>query len=54
MCRICLDWCTFSADIKEEAIDSRVEVKTFDQSKLKHTKTEEKNTLPTAQSKFHT
>lgn len=36
------------ADIKEEAIDSRAEVKSFDHSKLKHVKTEEKVTLPGA------
>ena len=35
-----------------EAIDSRVEVKGFDHSKLKHIDTEEKNSLPDAQSKF--
>ena len=37
--------------IKEEAIDSRAEVKSFDQSKLKHVDTAEKNPLPTQQSK---
>ena len=35
--------------IKEEAIDSRAEVKSFDSSKLKHVETEEKNPLPTPQ-----
>ena len=35
--------------IKEEAIDSRAEVKVFDQTKLKHVETEEKNPLPTPQ-----
>ena len=34
------------ADIDEEAKDSRVEVKTFDKSKLKHVDTKEENTLP--------
>ena len=38
-------------DIKMEAIDSRVEVKSFDHSKLKHADTKEKNVLPDAQSK---
>jgi hypothetical protein len=38
--------------IKEEAIDSRAEVKSFDHTKLKHVETEEKNPLPTPQSKF--
>ena len=36
------------ADIKEEAIESRAEVKSFDHSKLKHVETEEKVTLPGA------
>ena len=36
------------ADIDEEAKDSRVEVKTFDKSKLKHVNTKEENTLPGA------
>jgi len=36
------------ADIDEEAKDSRVEVKTFDKSKLKHVDTKEENTLPGA------
>merc|ERR1712000_618961 len=34
--------------IREEAIESRAEIKSFDQSKLKSVKIEEKNTLPTA------
>ena len=38
--------------IKEEAIDSRAEVKSFDHSKLKHVETEEKNALPDQKSKF--
>ena len=38
-------------DIKEEAINSRAEVKSFDQTKLKHVETEEKNPLPDARSK---
>ena len=33
----------------EETVDSRAEVKSFDQSKLKHVETEEKNPLPTPQ-----
>ena len=37
-----------SLDIKEEAIDSRAEVKSFDHSKLKHVETSEKVTLPGA------
>ena len=36
------------SDIKEEAIDSRAEVKSFDHSKLKHVETSEKNSLPNA------
>ena len=39
----------FLTVIKEEAIDSRAEVKVFDQTKLKHVETEEKNPLPTPQ-----
>ena len=35
-----------SSDIKEEAVDSRAEVKSFDHSKLKHVETQEKVTLP--------
>jgi len=34
------------SEIKEEAADTRAEVKTFDHSKLKHVETEEKNKLP--------
>ena len=34
--------------IKEEAVESRAEIKSFDQGKLKHVETEEKNPLPTA------
>merc|ERR1719494_1647212 len=34
--------------IDEEAVNSRAEVKSFDQSKLKHVETSEKNPLPTA------
>ena len=37
-----------SPDIKEEAVDSRAEVKSFDKSKLKHVKTKEEVTLPGA------
>ena len=33
--------------IQEEAADSRAEVKSFDQGKLKHVETAEKNPLPT-------
>lgn len=39
-------------DIREEAIDSRAEVKSFDHSKLKHVETQEKNPLPTPQSMY--
>lgn len=35
--------------IKEEAIDSRAEVKSFDKSHLKHVETEEKHFMPSAQ-----
>ena len=35
------------AVIKEEASDSRAEVKSFDHGKLKHVETAEKNPLPT-------
>ena len=35
--------------IKEESVDSRAEVKSFDTNKLKHVDTQEKNPLPTAQ-----
>lgn len=38
-----------SAVIKEESIDSRAEVKSFDHGKLKHVETQEKNQLPTPQ-----
>merc|ERR1711881_815465 len=34
--------------IKEEAVESRAEVKGFDRSKLKPVETDEKNTLPTS------
>ena len=34
--------------IKEEATESRAEVKSFDHSKLKHVETEEKNPLPSS------
>lgn len=40
------------ADIKTEAVETRAEVKSFDQSTLKHVKTEEKNPLPDAKSKL--
>ena len=40
------------ADVKEEAINSRAEVKSFDHSKLKHVETEEKVSLPGAGGKF--
>lgn len=33
-------------EIKEEATETRAEVKTFDQSKLNHVEPQEKNTLP--------
>ena len=33
-------------EIKEEAVETRAEVKTFDHSKLKHVEPQEKNTLP--------
>lgn len=42
------------AVIKEESIDSRAEVKSFDHSKLKHVETQEKNPLPTPQSMLST
>ena len=35
--------------IKEEAADSRAEVKSFDHTRLKHVETQEKNPLPTPQ-----
>ena len=35
--------------IKEEAVDSRAEVKSFDHGQLKHVDTQEKNPLPTPQ-----
>ena len=38
----------FFAVIKEESIDSRAEVKSFDHNKLKHVETQEKNQLPSA------
>ena len=34
--------------IKEESVDSRAEVKSFDHNKLKHVETQEKNVLPSA------
>ena len=37
--------------IKEEAVDSRAEVKSFNKSDLKHVKTEEKHFMPSAQGK---
>ena len=37
----------FVTVIKEEASDSRAEVKSFDHGKLKHVETAEKNPLPT-------
>ena len=40
------------ADVKEEAINSRAEVKSFDHNKLKHVKTQEKVTLPGAGGQF--
>jgi len=45
-----IGYLVFILDIREEAIDSRAEVKSFDHSKLKHVETQEKNPLPTAQS----
>jgi len=42
----CLIFVSFSLVIEEEKADSRAEVKTFDQSKLKHVEPQEKNTLP--------
>ena len=35
--------------IKEEAIDSRAEVKSFDKTNLKHVETDEKHFMPSAQ-----
>ena len=40
------------ADIDEEAVDSRAEVKTFDKSQLKHVETKEGNMLPGAGGKL--
>ena len=40
------------ADIDEETVDSRAEVKTFDKSQLKHVETKEDNTLPGAGGKL--
>ena len=40
------------ADIDEEHVDSRAEVKTFDKSQLKHVETKEGNTLPGAGGKL--
>ncbi len=45
--RIWLKIQIFIPVIKEEAIESRAEVKAFDTSKLKHVETAEKNPLPT-------
>lgn len=39
-------------DVKEEAINSRAEVKSFDHNKLKHVETQEKVTLPGAGGQF--
>ena len=41
----------FSA-IREELVNSRAEVKSFDKSKLQHVETKEKNPLPDAQCRF--
>ena len=38
--------------IKEEAVDSRAEVKSFNKSGLKHVETEEKHFMPSAQGKL--
>lgn len=38
--------------IKEELVGSRVEVKSFDKSKLNHVETKEKNPLPNAECKY--
>ncbi len=35
------------SEVVEETIENRAEVKSFDQSKLKHVETQEKNPLPT-------
>ena len=48
MCSILMLIFLLFVDIDEEAKDSRVEVKTFDKSKLKHVDTKEENTLPGA------
>ena len=40
--------------IKEEAIDSRAEVKSFDKDNLKHVETDEKHFMPSAQGNITT
>ena len=42
---------TLNSEIKEEATETRAEVKTFDHSKLKHVETQEKNALPSKSGK---
>lgn len=46
-----LTFVTLNSEIKEEATETRAEVKTFDHSKLKHVETEEKNALPSKSGK---
>ena len=38
--------------IREELVNSRAEVKSFDKSKLQHVETQEKNSLPDAKCKY--
>ena len=42
----------YSTVIELEKVDSRAEVKSFDKAELKHVRTEEKVTLPTAGGKL--
>lgn len=44
--------CVFFLVIKEEAVESRAEVKSFNKSGLKHVETEEKHFMPSAQGKL--
>ena len=46
-----LTFVTLNSEIKQEATETRAEVKTFDHSKLKHVETEEKNALPSKSGK---
>lgn len=51
--KYCFMRTSFSSAIREELVNSRAEVKSFDKSKLQHVETQEKNPLPDAQCKFH-